>query len=86
MSGYTGYIDFGPVAYFGAGAYTTATLMIQLDLPFLLGLLGSGLLCAVLSLGIGMATLRIRGAYFAIATFAAAEASTAFPVCSIPEK
>ncbi len=74
MSGYTGYIDFGPVAYFGAGAYATAILMIRLDLPFALSLALSGGVCALLSAMIGWATLRIRGAYFAIATFAAAEA------------
>ena len=74
MSGYTGYIDFGPVAYFGAGAYATAILMIRLDLPFPHSLALSGVICALLSAMIGWATLRIRGAYFAIATFAAAEA------------
>jgi branched-chain amino acid transport system permease protein len=74
MSGYTGYIDFGPVAYFGAGAYATAILMIRHDLPFVLSVALAGLVCAVLSAMIGWATLRIRGAYFAIATFAAAEA------------
>ncbi|MBP1714749.1 MAG: inner-rane translocator, partial [Deltaproteobacteria bacterium] len=74
MSGYTGYIDFGPVAYFGAGAYATAILMIRVDLTFLPSLLLSGMVCALLAAGVGWATLRIRGAYFAIATFAAAEA------------
>jgi branched-chain amino acid transport system permease protein len=74
MSGYTGYIDFGPVAYFGAGAYAAAILMIRFDLPFLAGMVFSGVVCAFLSAMIGWATLRIRGAYFAIATFAAAEA------------
>jgi branched-chain amino acid transport system permease protein len=74
MSGYTGYIDFGPVTYFGAGAYATAILMIRFDLSFPAGLLLSGLICALLSVLIGWAALRVRGAYFAIATFAAAEA------------
>jgi len=74
MSGYTGYIDFGPVTYFGAGAYATALFMIRLDLPFFVSLVLSGILCAFLAFLIGLATLRIRGAYFAIATFAAAEA------------
>ena len=74
MSGYTGYIDFGPVAYFGAGAYATAILMIRVDLAFLPSMLLSGMVCALLAAGVGWATLRIRGAYFAIATFAAAEA------------
>ena len=39
MSGTTGYIDFGPVAYFGAGSYCTALLMIKGGLPFFLSLL-----------------------------------------------
>ena len=74
MSGYTGYIDFGPVAYFGAGAYALAIFMIHGGLPFWPSLAFAGIFCALLALGIGWATLRIRGAYFAIATFAAAEA------------
>jgi len=74
MSGYTGYIDFGPVAYFGTGAYATAVLMIRFDLHFASALALSGLICAPLAALVGGATLRIRGAYFAIATFAAAEA------------
>ncbi len=74
MSGNTGYIDFGPVAYFGVGSYGTALFMIKGGLPFGLSLGLAGGLCALLSLLIGWATLRLQGAYFAIATFAAAEA------------
>jgi branched-chain amino acid transport system permease protein len=74
MSGTTGYIDFGPVAYFGAGSYCTALLMIKGGLPFFLSLIMGGCICGILSLIVGLATLRLQGAYFAIATFAAAEA------------
>lgn len=74
MSGTTGYIDFGPVAYFGAGSYCTALLMIKGGLPFFLSLIMGGCICGILSLIVGVATLRLQGAYFAIATFAAAEA------------
>jgi branched-chain amino acid transport system permease protein len=74
MSGYTGYIDFGPVAYFGVGSYCTALLMIKGGVPFILSVFFSGWVCAGLSLVIGLTTLRLHGAYFAIATFAAAEA------------
>ena len=74
MSGYTGYIDFGPVAYFGVGSYCTAILMIKGGLPFIPSVLLTGGICAGLSLAIGLPTLRLHGAYFAIATFAAAEA------------
>jgi len=74
MSGYTGYIDFGPVAYFGIGSYCTALLMIKGGLSFYLSVFLSGWVCAGLSMVIGYSTLRLQGAYFAIATFAAAEA------------
>jgi branched-chain amino acid transport system permease protein len=74
MSGYTGYIDFGPVAYFGVGSYGTAILMIKGGFPFFLSVFLSGWICAGLSLAVGLPTLRLQGAYFAIATFAAAEA------------
>ncbi len=74
MSGYTGYIDFGPVAYFGIGSYCTALLMIRGGLPFFPGVLLSGVVCAGFAFIIGLVTLRLQGAYFAIATFAVAEA------------
>ncbi len=44
VAGYTGYIDFGAVAYFGIGSYVTALLMTKADLPFLLSMLMSGLI------------------------------------------
>jgi branched-chain amino acid transport system permease protein len=75
MSGYTGYIDFGPVAYFGIGSYCTALLMIRGGLPFFPSVLVSGVISAGFAFIIGLVTLRLQGAYFAIATFAVAEAS-----------
>ena len=74
MSGYTGYIDFGPVAYFGVGSYCTSLLMIKGGFPFFPSIFLAGSICALLALAIGTPTLKLRGAYFAIATFAAAEA------------
>jgi branched-chain amino acid transport system permease protein len=35
LSGYTGYFSFGHGAFFGAGIYTSATLMARFDWPFL---------------------------------------------------
>ena len=74
MSGYTGYIDFGPVAYFGIGSYGTSLLMIKGGIPFLPSILAGGVISSLVALVVGMPTLRLRGAYFAIATFAFAEA------------
>ncbi len=34
MSGYTGYIDFGPVVYYGLGSYTTAIVMTKYGARF----------------------------------------------------
>lgn len=74
MSGYTGYIDFGPVAYFGIGSYATALLMIKGGIPFLPSVLMGGMASSLIALVVGIPTLKLKGAYFAIATFAFAEA------------
>jgi branched-chain amino acid transport system permease protein len=74
ISGYTGYIDFGAVGYYGIGSYVTALLMSKGHVPFLASILISGLVSALIALPIGIPTLRLRGAYFGIATLAFAEA------------
>ncbi|HVP78136.1 MAG TPA: branched-chain amino acid ABC transporter permease [Thermodesulfobacteriota bacterium] len=74
LSGMTGYIDFGAVGYYGIGSYATALLMSKAHAPFLVSVLVSGLVSALIALPIGLPTLRLRGAYFGIATLAFAEA------------
>ena len=74
LSGITGYIDFGAVGYYGIGAYVTALLMSKTQAPFFFSILVSGLVSALIALPIGLPTLRLRGAYFGIATLAFAEA------------
>ncbi|RXK47489.1 branched-chain amino acid ABC transporter permease [Halorientalis pallida] len=74
IGGYAGYLDFGHGAYFGAGAFVTGIVMTELELPFVAGLLIAGVFCAVLAYAVGVPTLRLSGAYFAIATWAFAEA------------
>ncbi len=72
-SGYTGYIDFGPVGYFGIGAYSTALCMILFHIPFGFSVIVGGVIASLISFFIGVPTLRLKGAYFAIATFAFSE-------------
>ncbi len=72
-SGFSGYIDFGPVAYFGIGAYATTISMTMFHYPFFLALLISSFVSVLIAIFIAFPTLRIKGAYFAIATFAFAE-------------
>ncbi len=74
VTGYTGYLDFGHVVFFGIGAYTTGILMVQFGQPFVVGLLAGAGLAMATALVIGAPTMRLRGAYFAIAMLAFAEA------------
>jgi len=75
IGGYAGYISFGQVAFFGIGAYATAILMQPgLDWNFFLTLPVGAVVAGLFALVVGWPTLRLRGAYFAIATWALAEA------------
>lgn len=74
MSGYTGYIDFGSVTYVGVGSYVAGVLTLKAGLPLFPAVLLAGLATFLLALMVGWPTLKLRGAYFAIATFALAEA------------
>ncbi|MFQ5912321.1 MAG: branched-chain amino acid ABC transporter permease [Nitrospinota bacterium] len=75
MTGSTGYIDFGPVAYYGLGAYATAILMLKAGLHLIPAVLLGGCFSMLIAVPIAIPTLRLRGAYFAIATLALAEAT-----------
>lgn len=74
LTGYTGYLDFGHVAFFGIGAYMTGILMVHLGMPFLPAMFIGAILAAVMAVIVGIPTMRLRGAYFAIAMLAFAEA------------
>ena len=68
FSGPTGYISLATAAFFGIGVYTSAVLSGTLSLPFLI-LIG-GLASFCLAFVVGSLTLRLRGMYFTMFTFA----------------
>lgn len=68
IGGMTGYAAFGNVAFFGVGAYTTATLVDKFHVTFALALLAAPLVAALFAAVVGLPLLRLRGHYFAIAT------------------
>jgi len=72
LAGYTGYLNFGHSAFFGLGCYTTAILMVRSGWPFPAAAAAGGVAAAVAAVIAGLPTLRLRGAYFAIATWALA--------------
>lgn len=75
IGGYAGYISFGQAAFFGVGAYTTGLLMQPgRDWNFFATLPVGAVLAVVLAVVVGWPVLKLRGAYFAIATWALAEA------------
>jgi branched-chain amino acid transport system permease protein len=75
IGGYAGYVSFGHAAFFGLGAYTTALLMQpERHWNFFLTLPVAAAVAAVVAAIVGWPTLKLRGAYFAIATWALAEA------------
>src|SRR6202795_3492292 len=70
LGGYAGYVNFGTPAFFAMGAYTAVFLIQSMRAPLPVLLLGGGLVAALLGLGIGYLTLRLRGVFFSIATLA----------------
>jgi branched-chain amino acid transport system permease protein len=67
ISGLTGYVSFGHVAFFGAGAYTGAILVASAGWPWPLAALAGGAGAVCLAVVIGYPCLRLKGPYFAIA-------------------
>ena len=72
LGGYAGYVNFGTPAFFALGAYTAVFLIQTLRAPLPVLILAGGLVSALLGLGIGYLTLRLRGVFFSIATLALA--------------
>src|SRR6059036_2329987 len=70
LGGYAGYVNFGTPAFFAMGAYTAVFLIQSLRAPLPVLILAGGLVAALLGLGIGYLTLRLRGVFFSIATLA----------------
>jgi branched-chain amino acid transport system permease protein len=72
LGGYTGYVNFGSAAFFALGAYATVFLHKFYPLPIPLLIMIGGVVSGIVGFGMGYLTLRLRGAFFAIATLALA--------------
>jgi branched-chain amino acid transport system permease protein len=77
INGHTGQFSLGHAGFMAVGAYTAAkfALMMQQHFPpwlqpfvFVAGLLLGGVMAAVVGLGVGIPSLRLRGDYLAIVT------------------
>jgi branched-chain amino acid transport system permease protein len=72
LGGYTGYVNFGSAAFFAVGAYTTVFFHKLYPMPIPVLVVLAGIVSGLIGLGMGYLTLRLRGAFFAIATLALA--------------
>jgi branched-chain amino acid transport system permease protein len=72
LGGYTGYVNFGIPAFIAVGAYSTVVLHKTTHLPLIVMMVIGGALSALLGMGTGYLTLRLRGTFFSIATLAMA--------------
>ncbi|MDA8050867.1 MAG: branched-chain amino acid ABC transporter permease [Rhodospirillales bacterium] len=72
LYGFTGYLPFGYVGFFGAGAYGMSLLVLHAGMPALLAVLGGGIAAAAVAVILGP-LLRLSGAYFSIANLATSQ-------------
>lgn len=72
LGGYAGYVNFGTNAFFGVGVYTAVLLAQAFSAPLSIQILVAAVMGALLGLGVGLLTLRMRGIFFSIATIAVA--------------
>ena len=72
LGGYCGYVNFGSAAFFALGAYTSVFFHKAYPLPIPVLILLGGIVSGIVGFGMGYLTLRLRGAFFAIATLALA--------------
>lgn len=68
FSGPTGYMSLATAAFYGLGFYIAAVFSGTIPFPLLIVLAGA--IAFLVALGVGALTLRLRGVYFAIFTFA----------------
>jgi branched-chain amino acid transport system permease protein len=78
MIGYTGYVNFGNIVFYGLGGYMGLWLTTVKGWNLIAAALAAGVFVTILALLFGLAILRLRGAYFALATIGVLEAVQSF--------
>ena len=68
MIGYTGYVNFGHIVFYGLGGYVGVYLMTVRGWHLVPSAVTAGFAVSLLALLFGLGILRLRGAYFALAT------------------
>ena len=69
IGGFTGYVSFGQVSFFGVGAYVAALATTRLALPWPMAIAAAALGAIILALPLGLIMLRLSGIFFALGMF-----------------
>ena len=78
MLGFAGYINFGSIVFFGLGGYICVYLISAQGWPLAAAEFAAGVVVSLLAFVFGLGILRLRGAFFALATIGINEAVQAF--------
>jgi branched-chain amino acid transport system permease protein len=73
VGGFAGQLALGHAAFFGTGAYAATLLLVRAGISPWLGMFVGAAVAAVVALGVGGATLHLKGPFFAMTTAAFAE-------------
>ena len=68
MLGFAGYINFGSIVFFGLGGYICVYLISAQGWPLAAAEFAAGVVVSLLAFVFGLGILRLRGAFFALAT------------------
>lgn len=77
ICGYTGMLNQGMAAFYGVGAYASALLAVNFDLPFIVCFLAAGLITALIGVIIAVPCLRVETDFLSLITIAFANIFTA---------
>jgi len=70
MIGYSGMVNFGPAGLYAFGAYTTALLLVNTNMPFWFAMIAGPVMTAIAGIIIGWFCIRLTHIYFALLTLA----------------
>ena len=68
--GYCGMVSFGPAGLYAVGAYTTALLLVNTQMPFAVTLIAGPLMAGIAAIIVGWFCVRLTHVYFSLLTLA----------------
>jgi branched-chain amino acid transport system permease protein len=78
VGGFAGLFSVGHAMFVGAGAYATGMLIVRADLPLAVTLPLAGLIAGAIALVVALPLMRLRAAYFSVASLGIALAAQAW--------